>query len=1391
MATTEVFRRLPPDAAIPFVGFDFARIPSRQDILVKIRTFIDYCIESAKSPSVRVILGEWGEGKSEAYVRYIKPTLEQSRNYATSIDAKAVANSYRQLETLSPLPADQFLAAVFYAVRTQEKNSASPAYERYGDIQTWLPEFLNHLTRTRNRKAFIFIDEFEDLIPEPEILKKILTGLKATINGQYQPIGDGGDFQGLVHFFLSCTPDAYNKMRNDPELSQVFGSYDRRVDTIDLQPVLPSEGLKFLWDLLSYAYESSLPDPLPISSAGVLNTIYTIGRGNLGALVSLLTRLLHRAKTSDHRLRILDYAFLLEVLPGENISILGSSWRCLDKPFLDSVLHRFDEVKITRGYHSVFKLLAGELIPFSVGSTSQRTRVVEQTVPSVIHEMNRALESIGVSHAILSMVPVDEHWDFPTIFRDFTDIDKEHLQLGDFRGSLPQLLQRLEFPILSNNRILLRRFFPHGAHAIQSYFKGISVEEARSILSRLPTDPAEPHYSLAVDMVSELYPTPAPAALDFVKNPETRAKVWRHVSTDFERVFNASGAAPFVHMIAKCQDISLQVEGPSVEAGKTALIRVREKQRDIAFNVRVIANLGNVSGEALRAAAEQMSPKHAPVQVIWVFHTGDQPETFAHTGYSHAFFDRLLLIYCHPTLTKRILSTYILSQDHPTEISQPSFERAVREMVVTELRFQQKWDEWILQAAQKGLAIKDLIRASAKTEKDLADGMKFYLNCIDEPLTPDQVFVENNRIRDLTVYDTKIGLIPDIESSEQLIQITTDLQSNKFIELNSSGFKILQTPVELRLLSELPQNARNTQQQLRDLFLILASNKSVLEQVYLPLLEFKGQITRTKGEYIRSVRRNSVEALAKKMSNYDRQIAIYRSRNTFKEAHIYVTKKRDSRLIRLPTFDARIRAEYNKITEKKKDEFVLSKARLVDMLLDVFGTSLYPKLELSQQQRKTIHAQVKSLKATCGSDLDLLRAEFVRWTGFNFENKQVREFQRIEAGLAEVEGILEADLDTFSEEWISKVPSDDFSYKNFDDDQRSFDISIHLALSHLSGIDNMAQALHGEVSQTEKLTADLKRDIADIHSSLATLHVRTGLALTEATRSFLSRTSEGEHIDQPSSDLVQWEGSLSLQEIATEIKRSRSKMEESIQFQQRLVSVVRKLIEVEDKFVVSLEQASRKAEAAHKVFDTEPYAGEFERERKHLDVFRQEYEGFQQQIAAAFDSRSLKIALFSQTLNDLEQLTLSTASVSEKFDDIWNVFKRELGAELQTFLRAVRSLHRSAEKETIESQTLQLQSRLSRSSFSTPTGRMSELLQMFHSIRERFRKCLTTFLTEDEARVLDSLASIGSLTGNWVSQIDLAQEVAKRTGFTSDHSAKCLRSLADRGLLTIGYRMAQ
>ena len=64
-----------------------------------------------------------------------------------------------------------------------------PILEEYPDPNTYIRDILEDFTEKNSKKIFIFLDEFEEILNQYEdILRDIISGIKETINGNYQLI---------------------------------------------------------------------------------------------------------------------------------------------------------------------------------------------------------------------------------------------------------------------------------------------------------------------------------------------------------------------------------------------------------------------------------------------------------------------------------------------------------------------------------------------------------------------------------------------------------------------------------------------------------------------------------------------------------------------------------------------------------------------------------------------------------------------------------------------------------------------------------------------------------------------------------------------------------------------------------------------------------------------------------------------------------------------------------------------------------------------------------------------------------------------------------------------------------------------------------------------------
>jgi len=212
---TQKYINLPSDAGITFHGFENIVIPSREGIRKKLNDFIVTC-ENSNKPTLRVILAEWGEGKTDAYHRYLEPEL-RSRDYQPIlVSASTISNSYSvpvvsKLIGSTSLSAIMFLVTVMNSAREESKINELPDASNYDDARPYLLDSFHSLLEKKSG-IVVFIDEFEELLTNKQSLNKILSGLKETINGSYHEIDEGGEFEGSIHFVISATPDAFYQL---------------------------------------------------------------------------------------------------------------------------------------------------------------------------------------------------------------------------------------------------------------------------------------------------------------------------------------------------------------------------------------------------------------------------------------------------------------------------------------------------------------------------------------------------------------------------------------------------------------------------------------------------------------------------------------------------------------------------------------------------------------------------------------------------------------------------------------------------------------------------------------------------------------------------------------------------------------------------------------------------------------------------------------------------------------------------------------------------------------------------------------------------------------------------------------------------------------------------
>ena len=407
--TTRAPQRLPSDTGVTFEGFEDIKIDSREAVRERLEDFIDYS-KDARKPSIRLILGEWGEGKTDAYRRYILPRSKKEGNHAFFVSASTISNSFslanvqRMMDT-TPLPSLRFLVALFHSIREERPREGAireegwihvPEISDYKEAHAYMRAVLKSIIgQDKKKRLFIFIDEFEQLLLYLESLKKIVSGIKETINGQFAELAEGGDYEGCLHFIVSATPDALYQMEISDETSLLFGGFERRTTVIDLPQMRKTEGMKFLFELLRYSYYKKVPDPPPFQTSGILHGLFKIAQGNPGEMVRLFTQLLQGAMLDKNTLKIVDNSSFVGFLGGQQIFVYGGKTPCLEQETFYRFIRTVEDIadkELGKKSTLLLRILIGEYGPFSLQKLQERTKFSEHEIKNAVNVINTELK---------------------------------------------------------------------------------------------------------------------------------------------------------------------------------------------------------------------------------------------------------------------------------------------------------------------------------------------------------------------------------------------------------------------------------------------------------------------------------------------------------------------------------------------------------------------------------------------------------------------------------------------------------------------------------------------------------------------------------------------------------------------------------------------------------------------------------------------------------------------------------------------------------------------------------------------------------------------------------------------------------------------------------------
>ena len=732
---TQKYVKPPPAHPVPFSGFVFAKIPSRKPVERNLKQFLKKTRE-ANTLTITIIKAEWGEGKTDAFERYIKPEVESRKDIAFLVSTSTIINKLSKSSVLFPTNPPEsvtLLTTIFYSIKDELKTrdedySLFPEETSREEPLAYIRKTLqNHLASGEKKKRmYIFIDEFEEILIHPvEYQKKILSGIKELINGQLKIIHTGGEFQGCVHFLIACTPYAYNRLREDIELKEIFGSISSRIglSIIELPQISRKESIQFLIDVLKYCYDGRLPDPLPIKSSGILNGISTISQRNLRPMIQFIGELLNAAST-DSKLSVIDYEIFIDALKGKEVSVYGEATSCIDSDLWMRMEKALVNVK---GYGEkcvkLLKLLAGEFKPFSLHEIEQRLGFHSTEIHNVVEIINQELGKIGISNAVSRLVPLKKDRDIDWVINILKPVS-EAIILSKSKIPLEKFKEELiHYEIVKDGEIQPVMVLPRNDEDLVRLFEvyeGIELdeEEAKFLRRRIEdcfdVTSKETRFMLSKELSQQLFPSPIVTQIDFIEDRQKRMGLWREAIKNFadmERalrdgfieVINSSegyeiSGVPDVYTL-RCSlqpgvetSISTAIYASTVGVNMNDVDNIKSIIRRENVNLVLLVYAGTLDDEASKEISE--IPKVLPIHV--------------------------------KTIRAQQLIALSLARSRNIKVSDKLLKGKLAQ-IFYEVGFIRLFNTWIEKCKKQGILVMDLIKASGQKDASLANAMVYYL----------------------------------------------------------------------------------------------------------------------------------------------------------------------------------------------------------------------------------------------------------------------------------------------------------------------------------------------------------------------------------------------------------------------------------------------------------------------------------------------------------------------------------------------------------------------------------------------------------------------------------------------------------------------------------------
>jgi hypothetical protein len=1409
---TEIYMRLPLGPGVPspsLTGFDFAPIESRKPVEKDLRDFINFCRRDATSLNVKIIKAEWGEGKTDAYERYILPEIEKKGDACYFVSTSTLIDKIKRFDAIFPttkyVTSSKFLASLFVAIIDEAYSqginiTTFPNPSKFqNDPLGFIEKSLRNHVEKGLKKIFVFIDEFEELlIHEPEVQRQIISGIKELVNGQLGLIHENGEYSGILHFFIACTPYAYNRIMDSIELGQMTGSVKSRFTTTTLPEIGKKEALQFLVDLTRFCYKGRIPDVFPFRTSGPLNGIYTISHGNLREMIKLFVKLMSTAADEkEKRLRIIDYEHFLDALRDEEIAIYGAAGRAIDVELFDRIIASMNNWKRGEECKKVLCLLIGELKPFSLNEIARRVKVPPDDVHELVAKINDELRKMGIEKTITPLMPLYNDKTFETV-KGRLNVAQNQIIVGESQIPLKRFEEKLTFyDVQKDGTIVGFAFLPKEIKDLHLMFEELTEDEAenlyRSIYDLFDLIGSNRYYVLSQEFANQIFPSPIWLLMDFVKDRTKRMDLWRKASKEFVESLKElkEGVLDLIEHANLGKFEPLTERGPKHYKFYFKL----PPDKTIEVYAYVHVSTGSITAQDISEISKDIRA-YRPNLIILIY-TGEVEAILPSSldGIENAF----LQLHFRKLRALQLIVAQLAKKEGV--VDERILEARLRE-IMDDAEVRERLFECYNKCKTAGIVVDDLYTYYAESGSKLAGILKYYINFLGSQKTSADIFSDYEKtLKKIKFFgDKEVPFAPvDIESEGEFVKYEDELIKNGFITKHSNlTVYVEQTPIEKRLIAIIKKYPKMPLSQLRKYFINAAQAENILEKVYLPLLEHKGLIEIKDDEVLAVDLNERKRRLEENFANY--KISLKSKPPHWRSfAKICVSKggkggEREMTIIDLDFFDQLIQQVIETIEAEHDESVICQKIKLATLLLDYYYQNLEPKVETaykaSLELRKRCDEEVENVRTALDKVLNAYNSYCATRT---YSLPNIEEFDK----LSEIIGRFYKTFETIFtlgelHEIYKGFRWDEFHFRAREPSEAHFFNlkyakleKIYKEFSDISNFLNTeCQTIERSLTEAEELRKQIQKEIARyaIPSKYA-----ISFKIMELLQKYQSKPLEAQ------SALPKIKINI-IKEFFTTLTKQLNKDQNKVQQilskvdsikkseKNFLESNLKERFEVAKDFFVGAyeKEFGRITEAINTAFEN--YASQLSlvnnqsaaslddlfnlvdsTEKRFRDVIDVKYDEAEEIIKSIFEDAKLALSSIRSEIKDF--LTILKKGLGENAHQICNRYSEEFDTEIEITIGAIKTVKEGGKT----------------------AYNWRDRLKQLATLRDNLFKDLKPILPEEQGTLLLEVVRILQEKGTkWIDMILLKSELKERLGLSEDRTDILLKDLAKMNLLKEG-----